>query len=91
VSGVIVPMGQASPSLLERLFHVPETLFGLMRRKPKRSQTSKLYVLEVNFEVRPGSDAEMALNEQRQYLLNKYGIDLFVVEPGFKLKRFDDF
>ena len=90
MSGVVVPMGQ-SPSLLSRLFHVPETLFGLMCQKPKHSPTSNLYVLEINFELRPDSDAAKALDEQRQYLLDKYGIDLFVVEPGFKLKRFDNF
>lgn len=82
-------------SLLQRLRSWfgsrPETLFGLMRKRPRHSSTSRLYVLEVNFEIRPDTDAARSLAEQREYLLEKYGVDLFVVEPGFKLKRWDDF
>jgi len=70
---------------------VIETLFSLMRRtRKKHADSSKLYVLEVGFELKPESEAAKSLEEQREYLLQKYGIDLLVVEPGFKLKRWDD-
>lgn len=62
----------------------------MRRRSPKLSPTSKLYILEVNFQLRPDSEAVKSLEEQREYLLDKYGIDLMVLEPGFKLKRFDE-
>lgn len=82
---------QEPSGFLARIFHLPETLFGLMkRRRKKRSPLSSLYIMEVNFEIRPDSEAEKALKEQRAYLFEKYGIDLFIVEPGYKLKRFED-
>lgn len=82
---------QESSGLLARIFHLPETLFSLMkRRRKKRAPLSSLYIMEVNFEIRPDSEAEKALMAQRSYLLEKYGIDLFIVEPGYKLKRFEE-
>lgn len=69
-----------------------ETLRSLSRRsRPKFSPTSKLWVLEVNFKLNPDSEAGQSIAVQREYLLEKYGIDLLVMEPGYRLKRFDEF
>jgi hypothetical protein len=51
--------------------------------------TSKLYVIETDFEVSP--DAYNNLQAMLDEVREKYGLDFLILEPGFKLKRFDDY
>jgi hypothetical protein len=69
----------------------PKSLFDLAKEPRSKSvlPTSKLYVVEVDFEV--GSDALDSLQAQLSAIREKYGLDFMILEPGFKLKRFDDF
>lgn len=69
----------------------PKSLFQLTNEPRPKSvfPTSKLYVVEVDFEV--GSDALDSLQAQLSTIREKYGLDFMILEPGFKLKRFDDF
>jgi hypothetical protein len=66
----------------------PKSLFALIRQ-PRPASTSKLYVIEVDFNF--GEDQRRALDEALNPIRAKYSLDFFVVEPGLKLKRFDDF
>ena len=69
----------------------PKSLFDLAKEPRVKSAlpTSKLYVVEVDFEVAP--DALDSLQAQLGAIRGKYGLDFMILEPGFKLKRFDDF
>lgn len=71
-------------------FERPRSLFARMRdRRRGPASTSSLYVVEVGFELSPAKRAEY--DEVLDGLKKKYGLDFFIVEPGFKFKRFDDF
>jgi hypothetical protein len=69
----------------------PQSLFDLAQEPRPRSilPTSKLYVIEADFEIHPDTynSLQTMLGEMRE----KYGLDFMVLEPGFKLKRFDDY
>ena len=69
----------------------PQSLFALAREPRPRSTvpTSKLYVVQVDFEVLP--HALESLETQLSAIREKYGLDFMILEPGIKLKRFDDF
>jgi hypothetical protein len=71
--------------------NAPKSLFELAKEPRPKSilPTSKLYVVEVDFEVSP--DALDSLQKQLGTIREKYGLDFMILEPGFKLKRFDDF
>ena len=70
---------------------VPRSLFDLAREPRPKSKlpTSKLYVIEADFEISPDEydSLQAMLGEVRE----KYGLDFMILEPGFKLKRFDDY
>ena len=69
----------------------PKSLLMLAREpRPKNPRpTSKLYVIEADFEITP--EAYDALQAHLDLLRAKYGLDFMILEPGFKLKRFDDY
>ena len=71
--------------------NAPKSLFELAKEPRSKSilPTSKLYVVEVDFEVSP--DALDSLQKQLGTIREKYDLDFMILEPGFKLKRFDDF
>jgi hypothetical protein len=58
-------------------------------RTRSKLKTSGLYIIETDFEVSPESytNLQTMLDEVRE----KYGLDFLILEPGFKLKRFDDY
>ena len=66
----------------------PETLMGLARNR-RMPSTSKLYIVEVDFAI--SDDAYDKIQAHLDELRQKYGLDFLLLEPGFKLKRFDDF
>jgi hypothetical protein len=70
---------------------VPKSFFTLAKEPRPRSilPTSKLYVIQVDFEVLP--HALESLETQLSAIREKYGLDFMILEPGIKLKRFDDF
>jgi hypothetical protein len=70
---------------------VPKSLFTLAKEPRPRSvlPTSKLYVVQVDFAVTP--DTLESLETQLGAIRQKYGLDFMILEPGFKLKRFDEF
>jgi len=86
-------------SLLQRLLRTirdmwgggPKSLLMLASEPRQRSPlpTSKLYVIEADFEITP--DAYDALQAHLDMLRAKYNLDFMILEPGFKLKRFDDY
>lgn len=69
----------------------PKSLLALARGpRPKSTlPTSKLYVIETDFEVSPDAynNMQAMLDEVRE----KFGLEFMILEPGFKLKRFDDY
>ena len=69
----------------------PKSLMTLAKEPRPKSKlpTAKLYVIETDFEVSPDSynNLQAMLDEVRE----KYGLDFLILEPGFKLKRFDDY
>ncbi|MGD1073903.1 MAG: hypothetical protein ABSB15_27645 [Bryobacteraceae bacterium] len=69
----------------------PKSLFDLAREPRPKSKlpTSKLYVIEADFEVQP--DTYDSLQTMLGEIREKYGLDFMILEPGFKLKRFDDY
>lgn len=69
----------------------PKSLFALAKEPRPRSTapTAKLYVLQVDFEVLPHTLE--SLEAQLSAIRAKYGLDFMILEPGIKLKRFDDF
>jgi hypothetical protein len=69
----------------------PKSLMALARGPRPKSDlpTSKLYVLQVDFEV--SQDALEALQKQLDAIRQNYGLDFMILEPGFKLRRFDDY
>jgi len=69
----------------------PKSLLMLASGPRQRSPlpTSKLYVIEADFEITP--DAYDGLQAHLDTLRAKYGLDFMILEPGFKLKRFDDY
>ncbi len=69
----------------------PKSLFDLARElRPKSGlSTSKLYVIEADFEIQP--DTYDSLQAMLGEIREKYGLDFMILEPGFKLKRFDDY
>lgn len=70
---------------------LPKSLLMLAKERRSRTKlkTSNLYVIEADFEVSP--DAYDHLQAHLDVIREKYGLDFLIVEPGFKLKRFDDF
>ena len=71
--------------------YTPKSLFALANEPRPKSllPTSKLYVVEVDFQV--SAEALDSLQVQLSSIREKYGLDFMILEPGFKLKRFDDF
>jgi len=69
----------------------PKSLFDLAREPRPKSKlpTSKLYVIEADFEITP--EAYDGLQAMLGEIREKYGLDFMILEPGFKLKRFDDY
>ena len=69
----------------------PKSLFDLAKEpRPKSAlPTSKLYVIETDFEISP--DTYDTLQAMLDGVREKYGLDFMILEPGFKLKRFDDY
>jgi hypothetical protein len=69
----------------------PKSFMALAKEPRTRSKlrTSSLYIIQTDFEVTPDSYANLQamLNEVRE----KYGLDFLILEPGFKVKRFDDY
>jgi hypothetical protein len=69
----------------------PKGFMALAKEPRTRSKlkTSGLYIIETDFEVSPESytNLQAMLDEVR----DKYGLDFLILEPGFKLKRFDDY
>jgi hypothetical protein len=69
----------------------PKSLLELAREPRPKSilPTSKLYVIETDFEVSPDAynNMQAMLDEVRE----KFGLEFMILEPGFKLKRFDDY
>ena len=69
----------------------PKSFMALAKEPRPKSKlpTAKLYVIETDFEVSPDSytNLQAMLDEVRE----KYGLDFLILEPGFKLKRFDDY
>jgi hypothetical protein len=69
----------------------PKSFMALAKEPRPKSKlpTAKLYVIETDFEVSPESYSSLQamLDEVRE----KYGLDFLILEPGFKLKRFDDY
>ncbi len=61
------------------------TLFSKFRR-PK--PLHKLYIVEPNFKLTP--EFAESLAKSFEDLGKKHGISFFILEPGFKLRRFDD-
>lgn len=79
---------------LGRYFHRdagPKSFMVLAKEPRTRSKlkTSGLYIIQTDFEVSPESytNLQTMLDEVRE----KYGLDFLILEPGFKLKRFDDY
>ena len=69
----------------------PKSLFTLVKEpRPKsRLPISRLYVVQVDFEVLPHTLE--SLETQLAAIREKYGLDFMILEPGIKLKRFDEF
>ena len=69
----------------------PKSLFDLAREPRRRARlpTSKLYVIEADFEIQP--DTYESLQAMLGEIREKYGLDFMLLEPGFRLKRFDDY
>jgi len=69
----------------------PKSLLELAKEPRPQSTlpTSKLYVIETDFEVSP--DAYNNLQAMLDEVREKFGLEFMILEPGFKLKRFDDF
>jgi hypothetical protein len=69
----------------------PKSFMALAKEPRTRSKlkTSGLYIIQTDFEVSPESytNLQAMLDEVRE----KYGLDFLILEPGFKLKRFDDY
>jgi len=72
---------------VRRLFVGPQSLFALMRR-PRPASTAGLYLIEVNFPMDEQRQAE--LEQTLAPLRAKYGLDFLLLEPGYKLRRFND-
>ena len=69
----------------------PRSLFDLARQPRPKSvlPTSKLYVIEADFEIHP--DTYDSLQAMLGEIREKYGLDFMILEPGIKLKRLDDY
>ena len=67
---------------------VPRSFMTLARERRKPS-TSRLYIVETDFAV--SEDAYEKIQTHLDELRGKYGLDFLLLEPGFKLKRFDDY
>ena len=69
----------------------PKSLFEMARAPRPKSvlPTSKLYVIEADFEIQP--DTYESLQGMLGEIREKYGLDFMILEPGFKLRRFDDY
>ena len=69
----------------------PKSFMTLAKEPRPKSKlpTAKLYVIETDFEISPDSynNLQAMLDEVRE----KYGLDFLILEPGFNLKRFDDY
>ncbi len=78
--------------LRELLFGQPLASLAdqMQRTLPAKRNTRDLYLLEADFEVHPGSEAEKAIEQYRSHLLATYGIELLPILNGFKIRRWDD-
>lgn len=72
-------------SWLRRIFPGPQSLMMLARR---RRPASNLYLVEVDFPL--DEKQRKAIEDNLERLSEKHGLDFFLCEPGFKLKRFED-
>jgi hypothetical protein len=76
------------PSSLD---NAPKSFLTLAKERRQRSKlsTGNLYIIETDFEISPDSynNLQAMLDEIRA----KYNLDFLILEPGFKLKRFDDY
>jgi hypothetical protein len=90
----------AVTAVLDRIFRFvrpwwrdngPQSFMTLAKAPRSKSKlpTSNLYVVETDFAVSPDTynNLQAMLDEIRE----KYGLDFMILEPGFKLKRFDDY
>jgi hypothetical protein len=66
----------------------PETLMSLARSR-RMPSTSRLYIVETDFAI--SDDAYDKIQAHLDELRQKYSLDFLLLEPGFKLKRFDDY
>jgi hypothetical protein len=69
----------------------PKSFMTLAKESRPKSMlpTAKLYVVETDFEISP--DSYNNLQAMLDVVREKYGLDFLMLEPGFKLKRFDDY
>ena len=69
----------------------PKSFMALAKEPRPKSKlpTARLYVIETDFEVSP--DSYSSLQAMLDEVREKYGLDFLILEPGFKLKRFDDY
>lgn len=69
---------------------LPQSLAHLLLRPrgPVSKRTAGLYILEVDFKVTKevAEGIDKALTPVRE----KYGVDFIVLEPGMRLRRFND-
>ena len=63
--------------------------FMMLAREHRQKSTSKLYIVHTDFEISP--DSYNNLQAMLDVVREKYGLDFLILEPGFKLKRFDDY
>ena len=70
---------------------LPKSLFTLAKERRSRSKlpTAKLYVVQTDFELSP--DTYNGLQAMLDPIREKYDLDFLILEPGYKLKRFDDY
>ena len=67
----------------------PLETFAALARRRRPAPTSRLYVIETDgpFDEKARAEMDAALEPLRA----KFGLDFFVLEPGFKLMRWDDY
>ena len=68
---------------------LPRSLFTRIREDRQRPEaTGRLYILDVDFPLDENRAAE--LSRTLDVYRERYGLDFFLMEPGFRLRRFDD-
>jgi hypothetical protein len=66
-----------------------EALNNLIRKYRRPPSTSRLYVITVSAQLSKKGSEELA--DMIEPIRQKYGVDFIVLEPGFSLRRFDDY